>query len=189
MGALVTCAALVAFPALSARSVPPAVAAPRAPAGCRAPLAERLYRAALAAPEAAREDGTLYGMKRWTPSTARTFMGRTYPGVLSCAYTVSAIFAAACHPIGRVASVKGIDAALGRWRKVTDAGALEPGDIVFWKPAGGSYLGFECPARWHVGVSLGGDDVIDNDWSTGMPRRSAIDRPCKAFAYARRPSR
>jgi cell wall-associated NlpC family hydrolase len=90
-------------------------------------------------------------------------------------------------PIGEVASVKGIDAALVNWRKIRDARQLSPGDVVFWKPVPGQVLGFKCPGRWHVGISLGGDSTIDNDWWSGKPKKGSLERACTTFAYARRP--
>jgi hypothetical protein len=97
-------------------------------------------KAAIAAPEAAQEDGTLYGMKRWRKPTGRSYLWLKFPGLLSCAYTVSAIFREACHPIGDIASVKGIDAALAKWRRVPNARDLKAGDVVFWKPVRGRSL-------------------------------------------------
>jgi hypothetical protein len=151
------------------------------------PLARRLVEAAEAAPDAARDDGTLYGVQRWRAPTGRGYLGLKFPGLLSCAYTVSAIFRGACHPIGELASVKGVDAALAGWRKVTKRGDLKPGDVVFWKPTGGTYLGFTCPGHGHVGFFIGGDATIDNDWLSGKPKRGTLDRACTVFAYARRP--
>src|SRR5208337_2243427 len=63
---------------------------------CDGPLSERLLKAAVAAPEAAQDDGTLYGMQRWRKPTGRSYLGLKFPGLLSCAYTVSAIFREAC---------------------------------------------------------------------------------------------
>jgi hypothetical protein len=169
-----------------------AIAAPahaESPTSCERPLARRIYEAALAAPDAARDDGTLYGMQRWERSTGNSYLGMKFPGLLSCAYTVSAILRGACHPIGRIASVKGVDAALAGWRKIADVRTLKPGDVVFWRPTGGRILGWRCPGHWHVGVSLGADATVDNDWWSGKPKRSTIDRSCTAFAYARRPPR
>ena len=154
---------------------------------CDGPLSQRLLQAAVAAPEAARDDGTLYGMQRWRKPTGRSYLWLKFPGVLSCAYTVSAIFQGACHPIGEIASVKGIDAALVDWPKIRDARQLNPGDVVFWKPVRGKILGFDCPGHWHVGISLGGDATIDNDWWSGKPKKGSLERPCSTFAYARRP--
>src|SRR5512138_2581729 len=88
---------------------------------CEGRLSERLTRAAVAAPAAAQDDGTLYGVKRWRKPTGQRYLWLKFPGLLSCAYTVSAIFREACHPIGEIASVKGIEAALTKWRKVLDA--------------------------------------------------------------------
>jgi hypothetical protein len=170
------------FPAFVARAGPQ----PR-PTHCDGPLSERLLKAAVAAPEAARDDGTLYGMQRWRKPTGRSYLGLKFPGLLSCAYTVSAIFREACHPIGEVASVKGIDAVLVNWRKIHDARQLSPGDVVFWKPVPGQILGVKCPGRWHVGISLGGDSTIDNDWWSGKPKKGSLERACTTFAYARRP--
>ncbi len=157
------------------------------PTQCDRPLAQRLFEAASAAPEAARDDGTLYGMQRWHGATSRSYLGLKFPGLLSCAYTVSAIFRAACHPIGERASVKGVDVALARWTKITKARDLKRGDVVFWKPTQGTILGFKCPGHWHVGISLGGDETIDNDWWSGKPTRGSLARSCTTFAYARRP--
>jgi len=154
---------------------------------CDGPLSQRLLQTAVAAPEAAKDDGTLYGMQRWRKPTGRSYLWLKFPGVLSCAYTVSAIFQGACHPIGEIASVKGIDAALIDWPKIRDARQLNPGDVVFWKPVRGKILGFDCPGHWHVGISLGGDATIDNDWWSGKPKKGSLERPCSTFAYARRP--
>jgi hypothetical protein len=84
---------------------------------CVGPLSLRLAGAALNAPRVANSDGTLYGLQRWRPSTDQTYLGVAFPGFLSCAYTVSAIFGAACHPIGALASVGQVDAALSGWQK------------------------------------------------------------------------
>lgn len=163
-------------------------AAPPTPAiRCSGSLSNRLASAAMAAPDAAKDDGTLYGVKRWRKPTGGSYLWLKFPGLLSCAYTVSAIFREACSPIGEIASVKGIDAALSRWKKVSDPRSLSPGDVVFWKPVRGTILGFKCPGHWHVGISLGGDSTIDNDWWSGKPKRGELDRSCTTFAYARRP--
>jgi hypothetical protein len=165
-----------------------AYAGSAAPSGrCQGPLAERLAKAAMAAPAAAQDDGTLYGVKRWRKPTGRSYLWLKFPGLLSCAYTVSAILREACHPVGEIASVKGIDAALANWQKVPDARDLKPGDVVFWKPVHGTVLGFKCPGHWHVGISLGGDTTIDNDWWSGKPKKGTLERSCTAFAYGRRP--
>jgi len=157
------------------------------PTHCEGPLSQRLLKAAVAAPDAAQDDGTLYGMQRWRKPTGRSYVGLKFPGLLSCAYTVSAIFREACHPIGDIGSVKGIDAALVKWQKIRDARELGPGDVVFWKPVRGTILGFKCPGHWHVGISLGGDSTIDNDWWSGKPKKGSLERACTTFAYARRP--
>jgi hypothetical protein len=157
------------------------------PTKCELPLVRRLLEAAEAAPDAVRDDGSLYGVRRWRSPTGRSYFGLRFPGLLSCAYTVSAIFRGACHPIGELASVKAVDAALAGWRKVTKRSELKPGDVVFWKPTGGTILGFKCPGHWHVGFSVGGDVTIDNDWWSGKPKRGNLDRACTVFAYGRRP--
>ncbi len=162
-------------------------ASPPPSSGCHGSLSERLVRAAIAAPQAAQKDGTLYGVRRWRKPTGRSYLGLEFPGLLSCAYTVSAIFREACYPIGDIASVQGIEAALAKWRKIPDVRELQPGDVVFWKPVRQTVLGFKCPGHWHVGISLGGDLTIDNDWWSGMPKKGDLDRPCKGFAYGRRP--
>jgi hypothetical protein len=157
------------------------------PLRCDAGLAQRLAAAAAAAPAEARDDGTLYGVQRWHRTTGDSFLGLKFPGLLSCAYTVSAIFRGACHPIGELASVRQVDAALATWPKVTDARTLRPGDVVFWKPTRGTILGLPCPGHWHVGVSLGGTATVDNDWWSGKPKRNTLDRACTRFDHARRP--
>lgn len=166
--------------ALLATDVAPGVA-------CDMPLPQRLVLAAQAAPAAATPDGKLYGVDRWRKPTGQSVWGLKFPGLLSCAYTVSAIFRGACHPIGEIASVKGVDAKLARWAKITDLRDLRPGDVVFWRPARARVFGFPCPGRWHVGISLGGDKTIDNDWWSGVPKQGELDRSCTRFAYARRP--
>jgi len=153
---------------------------------CPQPLAQRLSDAALRAPEAAKDDGSLYGMQRWYGTTKRSYVGLRFPGLLSCAYTVSAIFKEACHPIGKIASVKGIEQVLSGWRKVTDAQKLKPGDVIFWSPVRGSVLGIACPGHWHVGISIGGDRTVDNNWWSGKPTQGKLGRSCTKFAYARR---
>ena len=160
---------------------------PAPAARCQGPLSERLVTAATAAPDAAQDDGTLYGVKRWRKPTERSYLWLKFPGLLSCAYTVSAIFRQACHPIGEIASVKGIDAALSKWKKISNVRDMKPGDVVFWKPVRGTILGFKCPGHWHVGIFLGGDSTIDNDWWSGMPKKGTLERSCTAFAYGRRP--
>ena len=159
------------------------------PTHCDGPLSQRLVKAAMDAPTAAQDDGTLYGMQRWRKPTGRSYLGLKFPGLLSCAYTVSAIFREACHPIGEIASVNGVDAALVKWQKVRDARKLNPGDVVFWKPVPGNILGLKCPGRWHVGISLGGDSTVDNDWWSGKPKKGSLERACTTFAFARRPPR
>jgi hypothetical protein len=150
-------------------------------------LARRLYDAALTAPAAAKRDGSLYGMQRWHPATKKSYIGLSFPGLLSCAYTVSAIFKEAGHPIGQVATVQGIDAALSHWPKIIDSQRLMPGDVVFWKPRQGKIFGLSCPVgHWHVGISLGGDSTVDNDWWSGLPTQNSLERACATFAYARR---
>ena len=160
---------------------------PPTPAHCAGRLSQRLYTSALAAPGAALDDGTLYGMQRWRSGTGYTFLGVDFPGLLSCAYTVSAIFREACHPIGELPSVSRVASILANWRKITQPREIEPGDVVFWKPKPGKILGFSCPSHWHVGISLGGDATVDNDWWSGMPKVSSLSRTCKQFAYALRP--
>jgi hypothetical protein len=162
-------------------------AADTGPTRCDRPLARRLYEAALAAPQAARDDGSLYGMPRWSKATGQSYLGLRFPGLLSCAYTVSAILHAACYPIGRIATVKGVDAKLSGWPRVTDPHAVRSGDVVFWRPTGGRILGWRCPGHWHVGISVGGDATVDNDWWSGKPKRNTLERSCTTFAYARRP--
>ncbi len=157
------------------------------PTRCELPLAQRLYESAMAAPDAAGRDGTLYGVQRWRGTTGKRELGLRFPGLLSCAYTVSAIFRGACQPIGELASVSAVEARLAKWRKVGNAAELQRGDVVFWRPVPGHVLGFKCPGHWHVGIALGGDLTMDNDWWTGQPRVGRLARPCTAFDHARRP--
>jgi hypothetical protein len=178
-----TLLALVMLAGTAARATAGEMPAP----SCQGPLAQRLHDAAVAAPAAARDDGTLYGMQRWEPTTGKSFLGVHFPGLLSCAYTVSAILQRACHPIGRRGAVREVAAALSGWRKITDPRDLQAGDVVFWRPVRGTILGFPCPGHWHVGVSLGGEATIDNDWWTGKPTSGSLDRTCTKFTYARRP--
>jgi hypothetical protein len=188
--ALLAAVSSVAAPAGDERGAR-ASAAGRVPVACRGPgrrtLRERLAMAALAAPEAAQDDGTLYGMQRWRPATGRTILGMRFPGLLSCAYTVSAIFRGACHPIGQLPTVRQVDEALAHWPKVTDPRALSAGDVVFWRPSARTPIGVKCPGHWHVGVSLGGALTVDNDWWSGKPIVNTIERSCRSFAHARRP--
>ncbi|CAE6955899.1 hypothetical protein R75471_06232 [Paraburkholderia domus] len=157
---------------------------------CVGPLSLRLADAALNAPRVANSDGTLYGLQRWRPGTNQTYLGVAFPGLLSCAYTVSAIFGAACHPIGALASVRQVDAALSGWKKISNLNELQPGDVIFWRPRKAKILGVSCPnTHWHVGISVGGDRTVDNDWWSGQPRLNRIARLCSDFAYARRPLR
>jgi cell wall-associated NlpC family hydrolase len=128
-------------------------------------------------------------MQRWHSGTGRSYLGLKFPGLLSCAYTVSAIFHAASHPIGRLPSVRKVDRAIADWPKVSDPRLLERGDVVFWRPTGGTILGIKCPGHWHVGISLGGDVTVDNDWWSGKPQKNTLDRACVRFAYARRAPR
>jgi hypothetical protein len=141
----------------------------------------------MAAPGAAGKDGMLYGVQRWRGTTGSSQLGLKFPGLLSCAYTVSAIFRGACHPIGELASVTSIEAALATWQKITDIRELKRGDVVFWKPVHGKVLGFRCPGHWHVGISLGGELTMDNDWWTGYPKAATLKRSCTVFDHARRP--
>ena len=157
------------------------------PAQCAGRLSQRLYASAVAAPGAALDDGTLYGMQRWRSGTGYTFWGIHFPGLLSCAYTVSAILRAACHPIGELSAVSQIASKLATWHKITDRRDIERGDIIFWKPVQGKIWGFSCPGHWHVGISLGGDATVDNDWWSGKPRVSTLSRTCTQFTYALRP--
>lgn len=150
-------------------------------------LAARVAAAAEGAPAAAKEDGMLYGMQRWHAATQQTLVGLKFPGLLSCAYTVSAILREAGHAIGQQASVAGVDTALSAWPKVTDPQALLPGDVVFWKPRPGSFFGIRCPStHWHVGIFVGSGDTVDNDWLSGLPARHSLSRACLVFAYGRR---
>jgi len=158
------------------------------PTRCDLPLPQRLYESAMAAPAASKGDGMLYGMQRWRKTTARSQYGFDFPGLLSCAYTISAIFKGACHPIGELAAVRQVEANLARWQKITDMRALKRGDVVFWRPVpGGKVLGFKCPGHWHVGIALGGELTMDNDWWTGKPRVGQLKRSCTVFDHARRP--
>lgn len=154
-------------------------------AQCGQPLAQRLMQAALASPAPVREDGSLYGVQRWTAATRASYLGLQFPGLLSCAYTVSAIFRAACHPIGNLASVSAVDAALSRWPKVTKIEDLRPGDVVFWRPRHSGLV--RCPnTHWHVGIAIGDGRTVDNDWWSGRPEEHSVHRLCSTFAYARR---
>lgn len=54
-------------------------------AQCGQPLAQRLIQAALASPAAVQEDGSLYGVQRWTAGTRASYLGLQFPGLLSCA--------------------------------------------------------------------------------------------------------
>lgn len=157
------------------------------PTQCDLPLPQRLYEAAIAAPSAAQSDGKLYGVQRWRGTTDSSYVGLKFPGLLSCAYTVSAIFKGACRPIGELASVAQVDAALATWPKIANMRELKRGDVVFWKPVPGKIMGFKCPGHWHVGISLGGELTMDNDWWSGQPKMSTLKRDCTVFAYARRP--
>ncbi len=151
-------------------------------------LAHRLADAALEAPSAVQLDGSLYGMPRWNAATQRTYLGMKFPGLLSCAYTVSAILRKAGHPVGALASVRQIDSALSGWPKITDPATLQPGDVIFWKPRRVPVLGSICgTVHWHVGISTGGTQTIDNDWRSGEPRANNVSRVCSVFAFARRP--
>lgn len=153
------------------------------------PLAQRVTDAARGAPTAALPDGSLYGMARWNTATERTYLGVKFPGLLSCAYTVSAILRKAGHPVGALASVRQIDSALSRWPKIVDASSLQPGDVVFWKPRRVPVFGSLCgTTHWHVGISTGGNGTVDNDWWSGQPRSNNLRRVCSVFAYARRPA-
>jgi hypothetical protein len=42
---------------------------------CEGPLSQRLFEAALAAPDAAQDDGTLYGIQRWRKPTDAVMSG------------------------------------------------------------------------------------------------------------------
>jgi cell wall-associated NlpC family hydrolase len=150
-------------------------------------LPGRLADAALAAPSATNDDGSLYGVQRWSAATGKTYLGLKFPGLLSCAYTVSAIFRQAGHPIGKLSAVSAVDSALAAWPKVNKLEDLRPGDVVFWKPRPTSAMGLRCPSRhWHVGIAVGDGQTIDNNWWTGKPAVQSIDRLCVTFAYARR---
>lgn len=152
---------------------------------CGQPLAQRLTQAALASPNAVQQDGSLYGVQRWTAATHASYFGLQFPGLLSCAYTVSAIFRAACHPIGNLASVSAVDAALSRWPKVTAIEELKPGDVVFWRPRRTGIL--RCrTTHWHVGIAVRDGRTVDNDWWSGKPEEHSVSRLCSVFAYARR---
>lgn len=156
-----------------------------APGQCGQPLAQRLTQAALASPAAVQPDGSLYGVQRWTPATRASYLGLQFPGLLSCAYTVSAIFRAACHPIGNLASVSAVDAALSRWPKIAKIDELKPGDVVFWRPRRMGLV--RCfNTHWHVGIAISDGSTIDNDWWSGKPEEHAVNRFCSTFAYARR---
>lgn len=152
------------------------------------PLAQRLADAAIQAPASAQPDGSLYGVARWNAATERTYLGKKFPGLLSCAYTVSAILREAGHPVGALASVRQVDSALSGWPKISAPDALQPGDVVFWKPRRVPVFGSVCgTTHWHVGISTGGNRTVDNDWWSGRPRSNTVSRFCSVFAYARRP--
>ncbi|WP_175890824.1 C40 family peptidase [Burkholderia cepacia] len=162
-----------------------AVSSEMSSAQCGQQLAQRLTQAALASPDAVQEDGSLYGVQRWTAATRASYLGLQFPGLLSCAYTVSAIFRAACHPIGNLASVSAVDAALSRWPKVTAIKDLKPGDVVFWRPRHTGIV--RCPnTHWHVGIAVGDGRTVDNDWWSSKPEVHSVSRLCSTFAYARR---
>jgi hypothetical protein len=150
-------------------------------------LRASLVAAAQAAPAAVQADGALYGMQRWIAWTKRSYFGVAFPGLLSCAYTVSAIFEEACHPIGRIASVSAVDAALSRWQKIDVQDKVEAGDVVFWRPRQLPVVHRLCGAHWHVGVATGDGRTVDNDWFSGKPENCGMSRLCVAFDHARRP--
>jgi hypothetical protein len=85
---------------------------------CGPSLRASLVAATQSAPSAVQVDGSPYGMQRWNAWTKRSYVGIAFPGLLSCAYTVSAIFEGACHPIGKIASVSTVDTVLSRWQKI-----------------------------------------------------------------------
>lgn len=149
------------------------------------PSAQSITWAALAAPDHTLPDGSLYGMQRWTSATRASYFGMKFPGLLSCAYTVSAILHAACYPIGHLAAVSQVASALSQWTKISDIDDLRPGDVVFWRPRQGWW---HCPsdAHWHVGIAIGNGRTMDNDWWSGKPEAHSVHRLCVEFAYARR---
>ncbi len=159
----------------------------KSPTRCDLPLPQRLYESAMAAQDAAGSDGKLYGIQRWRKTTGSNHYGLKFPGLLSCAYTVSAIFQGACQPIGELASVAEVETKLAKWQKISNLRELRRGDVVFWRPVAGKILGFKCPGHWHVGISLGGELTMDNDWFTGKPQLGHLKRDCTAFDHARRP--
>lgn len=155
---------------------------------CEQPLARRLVDAAVAAPSSAQQDGSLYGVQRWNAWTRGEYFFISFPGMLSCAYTVSAIFQGACHPIGKLASVSAVGTALSGWEKVTDPRDVKPGDVVFWRPRKTGIAKLLCRStHWHVGVAVADGKVVDNDWRTGKPAERSLTRLCVTFAHARRP--
>ncbi len=180
------CLGAVASAALIMISVhTPAASNDVLPLQCGQPLALRLTQAALASPAAVQRDGSLYGVQRWNSSTGASYLGLQFPGLLSCAYTVSAIFRTACHPIGNLASVSAVDAALSRWPMVMKIEDLRPGDVVFWRPRHTGIV--RCPnTHWHVGIAVGDGRTVDNDWWSGKPEEHSVSRLCSTFAYARR---
>ncbi|WP_322032680.1 hypothetical protein [Paraburkholderia sp. J76] len=154
---------------------------------CEPSLRASLLAAARSSPSAVQDDGSLYGVQRWNTWTRRDILGMSLPGLLSCAYTVSAIFQGACHPIGKLASVSAVDAALSRWQKIDVQADVAPGDVVFWRPRTMPVLHRVCGAHWHVGIATGKNETLDNDWWTGKPAIHGLTRLCVAFAWARRP--
>ncbi|MGF6609975.1 cell wall-associated NlpC family hydrolase [Paraburkholderia sp. WSM4175] len=114
-------------------------------------------------------------------------LGMSFPGLLSCAYTVSAIFEGACHPIGKLASVSAVDKALSQWQKIDAQANVQPGDVVFWQPRKSLLLHRLCGAHWHVGIATGNNETVDNDWWTGKPELHRMTRLCVSFPWARRP--
>ncbi|MBB5409233.1 cell wall-associated NlpC family hydrolase [Paraburkholderia sp. HC6.4b] len=177
----------LAATAIALASLPVAHAGNHASAYCEPSLRASLVAAAQSAPGAVREDGSLYGMQRWNAWTKRSYFGVGFPGLLSCAYTVSAIFQGACHPIGRIASVSAVDAALSRWRKIDAQDMVQAGDIVFWRPRQLPVVHRLCGAHWHVGIATGNGRTVDNDWFSGKPENHGMSRLCVAFDHARRP--
>ena len=154
----------------------------------RAPTeAERLVAVADEAPRAARAvagNVELFGHGMWTDGTAWTEprTGLNFPGYLSCARVVSAIFLEAARRGGRRwlsgidSRVSGVERTLAGagWRSVPPSQA-RPGDVAIWKQRSGpgNHIGIVVGRRL---AAAGRMATIDNLSLTGRPAVRPLHR-------------
>ena len=107
-------------------------------------------------------------------------------GRWSCATVVSTTLKAAGVRIGFKYSVRKVERALGRWRKIRDVNSVRAGDVIVWNKRGHDTVcsgGGDC----HVGISLGGQRTFENHVLWGRPGFSRLRKSRWEFKVALRP--